>query len=87
MCGSRAAGIEVDRMAANRLHARDARLDQRLAQVGGGSDPIAQVVLVDHLAQALGDGLEVASRQAAVGREALGQDQQVARLLRPARRR
>ena len=54
---------------------------ERLAEVGGRADPVAQVVLVDHLGQALGDGLQVASGQAAVGREALGQDEQVAAAL------
>jgi hypothetical protein len=35
-------------------------------------------VLVDDLLEPLGDRLEVAAGQAAVGREALGQDEQVA---------
>ena len=37
--------------------------------------------MVDRLAQALRDRLEVAAREAAVGREALGEDQEVAALL------
>ena len=87
MCGQQRRGVEVDGVAADRLHARDARLDQRLAEVGGGADPVAQVVLVDHLAQPLGDRLEVAPGQAAVGGESLRQDQQVAGRIGPARRR
>ena len=70
--------IEVDRVAADRLDDRDAGRVERLAEVGGRADPVAQVVLVDDLAQALGDRLEVAAGEAAVGREALGQDEQVA---------
>ena len=37
--------------------------------------------MVDHLAQALGDRFQVAPRQAAVGGEPLGEDEQVAALL------
>ena len=40
-------------MPADRLHARHAGLDQRLTQVGGRADAVAQVVLVDRLAQRL----------------------------------
>ena len=73
--------VEVDGVAAERLDERDAGRVERLAEVGRRADPVAQVVLVDDLAQALGDRLEVAAGEAAVGREALGQDQQVAALL------
>ena len=75
------ARVEVDRVAADGLDDRDAGRVERLAEVGGRADAVAQVVLVDDLAQALGDRLEVAPGEAAVGREALGEDQQVAALL------
>ena len=71
-------------MAAGRLHARHAGLDERLAEIGGRADPIAQVVVLHDLAQAGGHRLEVAAGEPAVRRKALGQDQHVAALLRPA---
>src|SRR5690606_37395845 len=45
-------------------------------EVCGGPDAVAQVVVVDALGDALGDRLEGASRQPAVGGEALGEDEQ-----------
>ena len=75
------AGVEVDRVAAERLDERHARPIERLAEVLGRTDAVSEVVLVDDLAEPLGDRLEVAAGQTAVGREALGQDQQVPALL------
>ena len=46
-------------MAACRLDDRDARVDERLAEVLSRADAVAQVVVVDALAQALRDRLEV----------------------------
>ena len=54
---------------------------ERLAEVGGRADPVAEVVVVDGLAEALRDRLEVAPGEPAVGREPLGEDQQVAAAL------
>ena len=74
-------GVEVDGVTADRPDDRHPGRVERVAEVGGRADPVAQVVLVDDLAEALGDRLEVAAGQAAVGREALGQDEQVAAAL------
>ena len=81
------ARIDVDGMAADRLHDRDAGAGKRLAEIRGGADPVAEVVLVDDLAEALRDRLEIAAGEAAVRGEALGEDQQVAALLGELRRR
>jgi hypothetical protein len=60
---------------------RDAgALVEGVAQIGRRADPVAQVVVLHDLGEALGDGLEVAPGQTAVGREALGEDEQVAAL-------
>ncbi|CAB4834498.1 unannotated protein [freshwater metagenome] len=53
---------------------------QRVGQVGRAADAVAQVVRVDHFCQTLGDGLQIASGEPAVGGEALGEDQHVAAL-------
>ncbi len=68
-------------MAADRSDDGHARGMEGVAEVGRRADPVAQVVLVDDLAEPLGDRLEVAPGQPAVGREALGQDEQVAATL------
>ena len=65
-------------MSADGLHHRDARPTQCVAQVGRRTDAVAQVVGADGFAQSLGQGLEVATGQAAVGGEAFGQDEHVA---------
>ena len=70
------ARVQVDRVPTDRLQHRDPVPDQRIAEVRGGLDPVAQVVVVDHLPQPLGQRLEVTPGQTAVGREPLGQDQQ-----------
>src|SRR3990170_637886 len=72
------ARVDVDGMSADRFDDGDAGAVERLAEVGRGADAVVQVVLLDHLRKALGDGLQVAPGEAAVGREALGQDEQVA---------
>ncbi len=47
------------------------------AEIVGGDDAIAQVVLVERFLQTDGDGFEIASGESAVGRIALGEDEQV----------
>ena len=59
----------------------------RSCEVLRRADAVAQVRLLDHLLEPARDRLEVVAGEAAVGREALGQDQQVAAALGPARRR
>ena len=63
------AGVEIDRVAAGRLHDGHARCGDVFAEVGGGGDAIAQVVLFERLLQADGDGLEIAAGETAVGRD------------------
>ena len=69
-------------MAAGRLHNRHALVRDVLAQVGGGDDAVAQVVLLQRLLQADGNRLQVAPCQPAIGGVALGEDEQVFFLLR-----
>ena len=68
-------------MASGRQDDGDSLLGEVVAEVGGGGDAVAQVVLVDGFLQADGDGFEVASGEAAVGGVALGEDEQVLLLL------
>ena len=79
--GEQGAGVDVDGVAAGGLHDRHAGAHQPVAEVRRRSDPVAEVVVVDHLAQALGDRLEVAAGEPAVGGEALGEDEEVAAAL------
>ena len=75
-------------MPADRLHDGHAGRVERVAEVGGASGSgSAGSPRRTTSREALGDRLEVAAGQAAVGREALGQDQQVAALLGERRRR
>ena len=53
------AGVDEDRVAAERDHDRHSRGLQRLTEVGDRAHPVAQVPLVSALAQPLGDGLQV----------------------------
>ncbi len=64
-------------MASRRPQDRHAGVAQVLADVARRHDAVVQVVLVDGLLHADGERLEVASGQATVGGEALGEDQQV----------
>ena len=82
MCGKKRARIEIDRMAARRLHDRHALARDVVAQVRRRRDAIAQVVLFEHFLNADGDRFQVAPGQAAIGRIAFGQDQQIFFLLR-----
>ena len=74
--------VEVHGVAADRHDHGDPEVLERLAEVGRRADPVAQVVVRDRLGEALGDRLEVAAGEPAVGREALGEDEQVAERLR-----
>ena len=56
-------------------------LVERPRQILGRGEAIGEVALVEHLVEPLGDGLEVATGEAAVRREALGADQLHADLL------
>jgi len=76
------ARVDVDGMSARRLHNRHASCRDVLAQVSGGRNAIAQVVLFQRLLQPNGDGLEIAPRQSPVGRVTLRQNEQVLFLLR-----
>ena len=76
--GEEGRGRPIDRVAADRQDDRDAASMKGLAEVGRRLDPVAQVVVRDGLLDALGDGLEVAPGEPAVGGKALGQDQHVA---------
>ena len=69
-------------MTSRRLHDGNAVLGDVIAEISGGGDAVAQVVFVERLLHADGDGLEVASGEAAVGWIAFGQDEQVLFLLR-----
>ena len=79
-----ARGVDVDGVAAGRLDDGHAVVGDVAAQVAGGDDAVAQVVGVQHLLQADGDGVEVAAGESAVGGEALGEDEQVGLLLEDA---
>ncbi len=74
-------GIQVHRVATAGLHHRDAGCGQGFAQVGGGADAIAQVVVINDFLQPLRQGFQIASGEAAVGGKTLGQDQEIAALL------
>ena len=64
--------IDKDRMPASRLHDRHAERDEPLPDISVGARAIGEIVLVDDLDEALRDSVEVASGEAAVGREAFG---------------
>ena len=81
--GQQGSGIEVHGVTADGLDAGDAGRDHALAEVLGRTDPVAEVVLIDDLAQPGGDRIQVPSGEAAVRRKALGQDEEVAGLLGP----
>ena len=76
-------GVQVDRVAPDRLHARHPCLEKRLPQVRRRADPISEIVLLDHLLQTLRDRLEIATRQPPVRGKALRQDQHVPAALGP----
>src|ERR1043165_5425625 len=63
-------------MSPDRLRARNTFARRSPAEVRGRADSVAEVLMVDSLAQALRDRLEVAPGKAAVGGEAFGQNEQ-----------
>ncbi len=70
-------------MAAGRLDDRDAGRRDFLGEVFGRSDSVFEIRLFHDFFEAAGDRLEVVPREAAVGGKPLGEDEQVATLLRP----
>ena len=64
--------INVNRVASGRLHDRHAMLGDVVPKIGGGSDAVFEVVLVKSLLYADRDGLQIAPRETAVSRIALG---------------
>ena len=64
-------------MTARGCHDRDAGLTQSLHDVARREQAVIQVVLIERFVKADGDGLEVTPGEAAVGREALGPDQDI----------
>ena len=75
------AGVEIDGVAAGRLHDGDSLLRDVVAEIRGGGDAVAQVVLFERFLHADGDGFEVAAGEAAIGGIAFSQDQQIFLLL------
>ena len=75
------ARVDEDGVAPEGDDDRHSRRLQRLTEVGDRPYPVAQVVMVGALGQALGDRLQVAAGEPAVGGEALGEDFQGAALL------
>ena len=71
--------VEIDGVPPRRFDNLDAGRQQLFAHVPGAADPVSQVVLVKHLAEALRHRLEVATGESAVGHVAFGQDDQLAR--------
>ena len=69
-------------MAAGRLDDGHALGGNVVAEVRGRGDAIAQIVLLERLLHADGDGFEIAAGKAAVGGISLGEDQQIFFLLR-----
>src|SRR3974390_907621 len=68
-------------MATRRLNDRDTFAGDVIAEERGGSNAIFQVVLVQRFLETNGDRIEVASGEAAVGRKAFGQDEEIFLLL------
>ena len=58
-----------------RLHDGNALVGDVVAQIGGGSDAVAQIIFFQRLLHANGNGFKVAAGKAAVGGIALGENQ------------
>jgi hypothetical protein len=69
--------INVNRVAAGRLHNRHAFGRDVIAQIPGRSDPISEVIFFERLLQTHRNGFEVAASQSAICGLALRQNQQV----------
>ena len=76
-----ALGVDVDGVSAGRLDNRDAGVGDVPPEVFGRYDPVAQVVRVENFGKTHRNGLQIAARQAAVGGEPLGENEQVLLLL------
>ena len=76
------AGVDEYGVSAHRAHDGHAGRRQALADVFIGPHAVAQVVVVDDFLQSLGNGLEIAAGQSAIGGKSFGQYQPVARGLR-----
>src|SRR5208337_513094 len=74
--------VDVDRVASGRLHDGHSLLGDVVAEVGGGSNAVFEVVLVQGFLHSYGDGFQIASGQPTVGRITFGKNQQVLFLLR-----
>ena len=72
--------IQIHRMPANWLHHRHPRLNQGVAQIGGGTNAVAQVIVIHHFFQTLRQRFQITPSKTAVGGEAFGEDQQIAAL-------
>jgi len=75
------AGIDIDRVSARGADDGDTHLQQPLSEIACRVNSVAQVILIEHLAQSDRDGVEVPASQTAIGGKALGQDQQFPSLL------
>ena len=67
-------GVDVDRVAAERLHERHSGCEQAVAEIRGRARAVAEIVVVDGLGEALRDRLEVASGEPAVRRKPFRED-------------
>ena len=69
------ARVYIDGVAPGRLNYGDSLRGDMVAQVGSRCDAVVQIVFVQDLLQAYGDGFQVAAGQASIGGIAFGQDQ------------
>src|SRR3954451_11906326 len=76
--GEEGGGVDVDRVAARRLHDGDAGAGDVLAQEGGRWNAIRQLTLAESIVQADPVATRVAPPPPAISGEALRQDQQIA---------
>ena len=77
MCGHNGRSVDVDRVAARRFDDGNSGCQDVLAQVGRATNPILKIVFVENLDKTLSHGLQVTTRQAPIGDETLGKNQQV----------
>jgi len=75
------ASVYIDGVATGRLDDGDSASGDVVAEVGGGGDAVAEVILLEGLLNADGDGFEIASGESAVGWVAFGEDEEIFFLL------
>src|SRR5690348_10111047 len=63
------AGVDINRVAAGRLNNGDAFGGNVVAEIGRGGDAVIEIVLFESFVEADGDGVKVASGEAAVSGE------------------